>query len=258
MTAANSMRIRAAHHRRHASAGFSLIEMAMVLMIMTLVLGGLMMPLSAQIDVRRTSETQQTLENIKEALVGYAMSHRDTTVNTRPYLPCPDIAAPLAGFTHNDGQEDRDATTGACAAPTEGNLPWVTLGVGNADAWGNRFHYRVSADFSNASNGFSTVATPPSAGDIDVCSTPDCSTPLADNTAVVIVSYGKNGWGALNSNGTVYQAPTSADELENTDNDTTYVSRPPASPGANEFDDLLAWLSPDALFGRICPNEGCP
>lgn len=252
MTAANSMHIRAAHHRRHASAGFSLIEMAMVLIIMTLVLGGLLMPLSAQIDVRRTSETQQTLENIKEALVGYAMSHRDTTVNARPYLPCPDIAAPLAGFTHNDGQEDR-AAAGNCAAPT-GNLPWATLGAGNADAWGNRFHYRITSAFSDSANGF-TSATP---GDIDVCSSPACTSELADNAAAVIVSYGKNGRGALNSNGTVYQAPTSADEMENTNNDTTYVSRTPTSPGANEFDDLLAWLSPNALFGRICPNGGCP
>ncbi len=53
----------------------------MVLMIVGLLLGGLIVPLSAQMDQRRATETQKTLEEIKEALTGYAV------INGQ--LPCP-------------------------------------------------------------------------------------------------------------------------------------------------------------------------
>ena len=120
--------------------GFSLIEMAFVLVIITLLLGGLLVPFATQVEQRRIAETQKAMEEIKEALIGYALSHNSTSTSTpiQPYLPCPD--------TNNDGLEDRNGA-GACAG-NEGNLPWATLGVGNQDAWGNRFQYRVSATFS--------------------------------------------------------------------------------------------------------------
>ena len=63
--------------------GFTLIEMAIVLMIVGLLLGGMLVPLSAQMDQRNISDTQKSLSEIKEALIGYAMA------NGR--LPCPAI-----------------------------------------------------------------------------------------------------------------------------------------------------------------------
>src|SRR5674476_71590 len=61
--------------------GFTLIEMAMVLMIVGLLLGGMLVPLSAQMDQRNVSDTQKALSDIKEALIGYAIA------NGR--FPCP-------------------------------------------------------------------------------------------------------------------------------------------------------------------------
>ena len=55
--------------------GFTLIELAIVLVIVTILVGGLAMPLSAQIEARRISETRKTLEEAREAILGYAMSH---------------------------------------------------------------------------------------------------------------------------------------------------------------------------------------
>ena len=55
--------------------------MAMVLMIVGLLLGGMLVPLSAQMDQRNVSDTQKTLSDIKEALIGYAIA------NGR--FPCP-------------------------------------------------------------------------------------------------------------------------------------------------------------------------
>ena len=53
--------------------GCTLIELAIVLVIMTILIGGLAMPLSAQIQARRIAETKKTLEEAREAIIGYAM-----------------------------------------------------------------------------------------------------------------------------------------------------------------------------------------
>jgi prepilin-type N-terminal cleavage/methylation domain-containing protein len=55
--------------------GFTLIELAIVLVIVTILIGGLAMPLSAQIQARRIAETQKILEEAREAIIGYAMSN---------------------------------------------------------------------------------------------------------------------------------------------------------------------------------------
>ncbi|MDP2785976.1 MAG: prepilin-type N-terminal cleavage/methylation domain-containing protein, partial [Sulfurimicrobium sp.] len=67
-------------HRNNAF-GFTLVEMAIVLIIIGLLLGGLLMPLSAQMEQRRISETQKTLDEINQALIGFAVANKR--------LPCP-------------------------------------------------------------------------------------------------------------------------------------------------------------------------
>lgn len=237
--------------------GFSLIEMAFVLIIVTLLLGGLLVPFATQVEQKRIAETQKAMEEVKEALIGYALSHSSTPIPPapiQPYLPCPD--------TNNDGLEDRSAA-GLCDR-VEGNLPWATLGVGSHDAWGNRFHYRVSATFSHSAVGFGLGSN----GDINVClATPaagacPANTSIASNVPTVVVSYGKNGYGALSSNsaGARNIAPTSPDELANQPGQNIFVSRPivpPSNPcgGAGqplcEFDDQVIWLSTNVLFNRM-------
>lgn len=233
--------------------GFSLIEMAFVLVIITLLLGGLLVPFATQVEQRRIAETQKAMEEIKEALLGFAVA------NGR--LPCPDTT--VAGVNANDGRED-PPVGGPCAV-LEGNLPWVTLGVSNSDAWGNRFRYRVTDFF--ATPGKITLGPPPTLGMLRVCSTSGCGagTIIADTIPAVVISHGKNGYGAVNSNITAGTtgtniAPTSPDELANTDNNNDFVSRtittastPCGGAGQPlcEFDDLVVWLSPNILFNRM-------
>ena len=119
--------------------GFTLIELAIVLVIVTILVGGLAMPLSAQIEARRISETRKTIEEAKEAIIGYAMSHTTNqctcdytaggvyaggcpqtlclaklgavttsgtaqlTLQPRHYLPCPDVNIDLDTTMDNDG-----------------------------------------------------------------------------------------------------------------------------------------------------------
>lgn len=229
--------------------GFSLIEMAFVLIIVTLLLGGLLVPFATQVEQKRIAETQKAMEEIKEALMGYALRMPAGT----PYLPCPD--------TDNDGVEQPRA--GGDCPIDEGNLPWATLGVGSQDAWGNRFHYRVTAGFSR-SGGFGLGSN----GNINIClATPaaaacPANTSIASNVPTVVVSYGKNGYGALSSNsaGARNIAPTSPDELANQPGQNIFVSRPivpPSNPCGGvgqplcEFDDQVIWLSTNVLFNRM-------
>jgi len=219
--------------------GFTLIELAIVLFIITLLLGGVLTPLGQQISERQIAETRRAMESARIALVGYALRQAD---QVGP-LPCPDVRA-------NDGLEDRLAD-GKCAAFT-GNLPWHTLGLAEGDAWGNRLGYAVAADWSVAA-GRASVAT-----EVQICPDKACAQPMS--AAAVVLSHGRNGFGADNVSGNRNLAPTSADELENSNADQRFVMHPPRAadrPGG-EFDDLLLPLSPDWLRGRLCdPASRC-
>ena len=223
--------------------GFTLVELAIVLFVITLLLGGMLTPLGQQIAERQNSDSRRALESARIALVGYALSHRDGSGH--PYLPCPDLhSGPGAG----DGQEDRQAD-GHCMALV-GGLPWHSLGVAEADAWGNRFDYAVSPEFADANLGIRLPAT--AAPQLGVCKDAACAQPLA--AAAVIVSHGRNGFGAYNSLGNTNLAPAGRDERENSSGSRRFVMRPPAAgdrPGG-EFDDLVIWLSPAWLIGRLC------
>lgn len=225
--------------------GFTLIEMAIVLVIITILIGGLAVPLSAQIQARRIAETKKTLEDAREAVLGFAMINNGTP-STNRRLPCPDI--------EGDGTESLNSSGTECAT-SSGFLPWVDLGVANQDAWGNHLRYEVNRDLADPENGFagSVTATFP----LKICQTNTCDAIVAGNLAFVLVSHGPNGWGARNINGNTLALPSGDDEKDNLDNsDQIYVSRSATKPGTSngEFDDLLAWFSYPQLVARVCPT----
>lgn len=227
------------------SAGFTLVELAIVLFIITLLLGGLLTPLSQLISERQTRETRELLETARTALIGYALSHRDS--GGRPYLPCPDRAG-------EDGIEDRQPD-GRCALAV-GTLPWHSLGVATADAWGNRLTYAVSPGYADAGHGIAHHPAP--ASEISLCLDHDCAQALS--VAAVLLSHGRNGFGAHNSMGKTNLPPTSANERANSDGTPRYYTRPPAAAdrAEGEFDDIVTWISPSWLLGRLCdPATDC-
>ena len=236
--------------------GFTLIELAIVLVIVTILIGGLAMPLSAQIQARRIAETSRIMEEAREAIIGYAMTNPAVPVNSR-HLPCPDI--------DGNGTEDRagNACAGVLGAIATGFLPWVDLGVASQDAWGNRLRYAVVAGLAANNLGFS-IGNPLPAQPLVACSNNACAAAapdVANNLAFVLVSHGPNGWGAQNINnpaGTLLAAPNGPDEAANLDADPIYVSRAPTQPdaAAGEFDDRLSWISFPQLITRVCPT-GC-
>ena len=243
--------------RRSHESGFTLTEMAIVMVIMALLIGGMLVPLSAQRDIQNINSTQKQLSEIREALLGFA------SANGR--LPCP--ASPGTSGIENP------AAGGACANPNNGFVPGATLGIGPTDAqgyvldaWGNRIRYAVTIWGAGATpphpNAFTTVDGIKNAWNdplltteieprLRVCSTSvgigssDCAPnmTISYTTAAILVSGGRNG-GML---------PTGADELANTDNNSTFVSHTPTPPEAaqGEFDDIVVWLSPNILYSRM-------
>lgn len=250
--------------KRHMDfeAGFTLVELALVFVVVALLLGGLLVPLTTQIEQQRARETQKAMEEIREALVGYALSH--AALDGKPYLPCPDA--------DGDGLEDTRSGAGDCPS-FEGRVPRATLGTARSDGWGRQFRYRVEPLFSNSQTGF--VLT--TGANLRVCSSStSCSTTVvANGLPAVIVSHGKNGYGARDDQGNVLAVPAavSTDEMENINGrnnpvaggsnpDTAdsaaasrldFVSRIQTESGSvpDEFDDFVAWLSANILFNRM-------
>ncbi|BCM23843.1 prepilin-type N-terminal cleavage/methylation domain-containing protein [Methyloradius palustris] len=228
--------------------GFTLVEMAVVLVIVGLLLGGVFVPLTAQLDQRNATQTQKTLTEIKESLLGY------TAINGR--LPCPadntsaGLENPLGG--------------GACVTPYAGFVPGVTLGITPTDTqgfaidgWGNRIHYAVTTSNSNAYttvNGLKAIGFTIASPNLYVCSanggSSNCGSAnsLTTSAPAVIYSIGKNG----------LTGGTGIDESQNpnpnsADNNAVFVSHDITASGApnGEFDDMVVWLSNSVLINRM-------
>jgi hypothetical protein len=140
-----------------------------------------------------------------------------------------------------------------------GNVPWVTLGLGASDPWGNRLRYSVDIEFSARSPASPSTITLASAADVGVCTSVACATRLTSSTAgegavAVILSHGKNGRSAISaSTGASNPAATSADELDNVGG-ATFTSRPITAlepNDANYFDDIVTWLGKYTLLNRM-------
>jgi prepilin-type N-terminal cleavage/methylation domain-containing protein len=231
------------------NSGFTLVEMAIVLMIVGLLLGGLLVPLSAQMEQRNNADTQKSLTEIKDAIVGYALANGQ--------LPCPADPTIATGST-NAGISRTTCTT---TANSTGVLPWATLGISETDAWGRRYTYRVTSDFADAiasaTYGGCTPSPIPtlasfglcSVGNINVLSAASGGVTIAGSVPAVIISHGKNAAGAYTPQGTQIAVGSNADEQENSDGsaDLTYVSHTPSPT----FDDLVVWISPSILLNRM-------
>ena len=231
-----------------ASGGFSLIELSVVVLVVTLLLGGILVPLGAQIDQRRFTETEKQVEQIKEALIGFALAN--------DYLPCPAKSA-------TDGTEDREPGGTTCTlvsgSPKRiGFLPWVTLGLTPYDSWDNLYRYSVASNFTN-SNAL-TLFGLTSAGDITIRTRDQTGTLVnlsnVNLIPVVVMSYGKNGYGAIGRGGVARFSPVSwtGDEQTNSTSSTVFVRRPRTDnteAAGGEFDDIVEWITPSILFSRM-------
>ncbi len=207
------------------SQGFTLIEMSMVLIIIGFLIGGMFVPLSMQMSYQKIKKTQNTLETIKEALMGFAI------INNR--LPCPAL--------DNKGNE---VITNPCTTynETDGYLPWANLGTDRFDAWGHPFRYRVDGNFT------ANIPNPPNTINLIIQDNSSPSNLLSSSNVVAIIySCGKNGIpDATNDSGSYSGANCSSPSSPATNNTYTqdfYVE--------NKFDDILVWLPKTILINQL-------
>lgn len=216
--------------------GFSLVELAIVLVIVALLTSGMLLGISAQRNATENVDAQRQLENIRDALLGFAMA------NGR--LPCPALPN-LANTDANAGKEN-------CAQP-HGVLPWATLGLPETDPWGNRFTYFASSKFTaalsagtQASFTLATGVAPDTAGLANIKEFGSSGNYIASDLPAVIVSHGSRPAGAWQPGGN--QLPGAInDELENANANLTFVSRTPS----DSFDDILMWIPSSVLKAKM-------
>ncbi|MFA5529173.1 MAG: prepilin-type N-terminal cleavage/methylation domain-containing protein [Thiohalomonadaceae bacterium] len=194
--------------------GFSLLELAVVLVILGLLLGGLLTPLGTSMEHRRVVVTDTNLALAQEALLGFALVHGR--------LPCAD--------QDGDGNED-------CPLNGEGALPWQTLGLTRTrgyDAWGNALRYRPDGAFTGVA-----LADPPHTTDGLRVQEADGTPLTAGNPnapVAVVLALGPDHLG----NG------------ENGTADTVFTDTAWCTSGCTvHFDDRLVVLGRNVLIARL-------
>lgn len=257
--------------------GFTLAEMAVVVLIMGIAMTMGLKMVTANLDNAAYSETKSRQERIKIALIGF--------LRTNGRLPCPDNVAGVA--------VGMEVTPCAAAALGYGVIPWQTLGLPRdaaQDGWGNLFTYRVAnvnlpaapTQLAGAPplhvNPNQNWTIPPGGGAFDIRSLTSTTTVAgyqtlliqnrdpgpglnteSRNAIVVILSHGKNGLGAKTTKAAGRIAGTAGDELTNaTIGSTTFIRRPVTEDTAatgGAYDDVVIFMTPQDLLQPLV-SEG--
>jgi prepilin-type N-terminal cleavage/methylation domain-containing protein len=230
--------------------GYSLIEMAIVLIILGFLLAAVLMPLQAQRNIVAQLKTESILDDAKQALIGFAQTHGR--------FPCPATSNGSAIFPDNTGTANPNAS-GICVVQT-GFLPGKTLGLqlldeqGYAlDAWQNRIRYAITTANDAAftkSNGMYDIGITALEPNLRVCATASATgctdrINLIDNAVAVVFSLGA----------TAGQISGGLDENQNitTISNTIFVSHSitSATSSNGEFDHMVIWVSPYVLYNAM-------
>jgi prepilin-type N-terminal cleavage/methylation domain-containing protein len=271
---------------RHTHRGFTLIEVAISMVILGLVMTGLVVSLVQQLQQRRLLDTRTTLAQANDALLAFV------TANGR--LPCPATAA-------SNGIESV-GLPGACTVAA-GYLPAVTLGLPNVDGNGmlndgwadgslfdnagvknypRAIRYSVARLIGTAQANALTTASlggPPLHTRLTVGTALATVGPPAVNNGLWVcrssvgMGAGANRCGgaanslALNAVAVIWsQGPTGNDTLGNSPDETqnamqlagagiplAFVMRDPAgtAAAAGRFDDIVSWISWGAVADKL-------
>ena len=240
--------------------GYTLLELALVLLAVAILAGGLALPLAAQVQQRRAEESRRRLDEARDVVLAFAATHGR--------LPCPASEASRGEESFDAGG---DASNGRCAHFSDGYLPAAALGLSPLDADGflrdawdsprNRVRYAV---YGGAVNGVAQAltrtdglqaATLAGAGAqshyLFVCATgagagpPGCgpaANQLTRRAAFVLLSLGPNAPLAPVPGG---------DEARNLAGDGTFVMHEASDSQTAPFDDLVQWAPVHLVVHRL-------
>lgn len=229
-------------HRAN-QAGFSLLELALVVAVLGLLMGAAINPMRHFLRQQWIERERGQLATANELLLAYAVRHGR--------LPCPD---------HNgDGREDNN--NGSCgesaigSAPSDsqrqrivsGTLPWLDIGAATRNAHGHRYRYAVTLHYADEPASADPTEFPRSSG--QAC--PAASMHLLPQPSFTLCSLGgidiraaDGGWRVREAPFVVWSAGAElsargSGESENADGDRVFVAR----PWNTQFDDQVSWLS---------------
>lgn len=255
-----------------AQAGFTLIEIAIVLLVVVILLGYTVAMFPLQQELKQYRNADAEMEEIIDHLIGFAQ------VNGR--LPCPDTTTDNEAPANDvDGIEDQLLDPNDGCEAYFGFLPARTLGINGKydddgrliDPWGSGYGYAVSnvnTDFGGVGDTRPDLVT---AGgirdegvanvvpDLFLCDDSDTTgddlncgavsgDPVIENVAVVIVSLGKNF--DITSN----IQDENADDFDDGTNDKVYIF----APRRDDYDDIVKWIPPSLLFSRMIEADQLP
>lgn len=231
------------HRNPPLQSGFTLLELAIALVIIGLLAGGGLAIYTTVSDQVKREETAQYMETVRRSLLIYG------SINKR--LPRADVVAPV-------GIED-------AAGVVLGELPYKEIGVPPYDAWGRRLKYAVNGQLT-------TSGCPELKAMILGSAVPENSPRVWDatggvNTAnpmrfgVVIVSAGPrdaDGDGSVFDGSYDIGPPESGGDNQTTDpylGGPPFLRRHPEYSETARFDDLLIYIGAPTLYDWMrCTN----
>ena len=265
-------------------SGFTLIELAVVMLILAFLLTSAFMSITALRKTANINEANQKMAEIEQALYGFAVA------NGR--LPCPTIPG-LGGVSNPADPTIAAAGQQHCAnspniAGYIGFVPSTTLGIQGQvncdglllDPWNRPYRYSISNvdagngrgdfvttdDLTNANEGMANVTA-----DLQVCRNlattclagTAAANIIANNAVAVIFSMGEPRANSLRENENAGEAGAVIPSLCGAgnypvSNDRFYYSAPIVERAGSEFDDLLIWISPNILFNKLLDANRLP
>lgn len=246
--------------RSKLARGFTLIEIAIVMVVIGLVLSGGLLAVAPVLETSKVSETNAKMERIEQALI----------VHTIRYgcLPCPadpGIASGAAnvGQAHGTAYYSTTCTTACNATVTaQGIVPWVNLGLSEADVtdgFGYRIDYAVTSGLVQTS---SMVRTPPStypAGTLTVQTTATAGSAVTTSgAAYVLISHGNDHGLAFGRGGGVATVDPhgSADQTNNSDGSPFVQDVRYSGTNATYFDDIVYFRTAPMVI-QLCGANAC-
>ncbi len=221
-------------HIQSSPRGFTLIEIAVVLVIVGLLISSILGPLSSQQTRKNIQSTETLIQEAEAAILGYLAQNG--------HLPCPATITP----TNSNGAESRVGGANTNCRSEHGFIPNADLGLNGivdannilTDHWGNPIRYSLTSvgTFAYAIDTFNISTLSATAPDIQICNNTACATTVATNIAAVIFSLGPDA---------SQPAPFQSENIDNLN--AIFVNREPSEAAGAAFDDILTWISSNQI-----------
>ncbi len=196
---------------RQSKSAFSLLELSIVLLVISLMLGGILTVITQNARIEKNRLMAEKFDRIRNAMMDYRLANKR--------LPCPGDITMIPSSTDFGIQggpetmcnDDVPGANFANAGETVygGSVPVRTLGLTDEDAydpWGNMLLYVVDKNMTDSTDNDPFSMYPPfhaSIGNITVRDADAGGEVITSRALYIILSHGPNGHGAYMRSGSI-------------------------------------------------------